>query len=66
MADFYAHPAALVESDQIGAGTRVWAFAHVMPGAVIGRDCNLGDHSFVENGAVLGDRVTVKNGVCVW
>lgn len=50
----------------IGAGTRVWAFAHVMKGARVGRDCNIGDHAFIERGAVIGDRVTVKNGVSVW
>jgi acetyltransferase-like isoleucine patch superfamily enzyme len=60
------HPSALCESASIGAGTRIWAFAHVMPGAVIGRACNIGDHCFVEGGARLGDRVTVKNGVSVW
>lgn len=63
---YYAHPQALVESDQIGPRTRIWAFAHVMPGAHIGADCNLGDHVFVESGVVLGDNVTVKNGVAIW
>jgi acetyltransferase-like isoleucine patch superfamily enzyme len=62
----YIHPKALVETRKIGTGTRVWAFAHVMKGAVIGRDCNVGDHSFVEEGVIIGDRVTVKNGVSVW
>lgn len=66
MSDFYAHPKALVESDAIGEGTRVWAFAHVMPGATIGKNCNICDHAFVEEGAVLGDNVTVKNGVAIW
>lgn len=61
-----AHPAALVESDQIGAGTRIWAFAHVLSGAVIGRDCNIGDHCYIEGGVVLGDAVVVKNGVSIW
>ena len=61
------HPRALVDRGaKVGRGTRVWAFAHVMSGALIGADCNVGDHSFVESGAVLGDRVTLKNGVSVW
>jgi UDP-2-acetamido-3-amino-2,3-dideoxy-glucuronate N-acetyltransferase len=60
------HPAALCESDEIGAGTRVWAFAHVLPGARIGRDCNVCDHVFVEGGVVVGDRVTIKNGVMLF
>jgi acetyltransferase-like isoleucine patch superfamily enzyme len=64
--DVYVHPAGLCESDDVGAGTRVWAFAHVLPGAVVGRDCNICDGAFVETGAVLGDRVTVKNGTLVF
>ncbi len=60
------HPHSLCESDEVGAGTRVWAFAHVLPGAVIGADCNICDGVFVEGGAVLGDRVTVKNGTLVF
>ena len=62
----FVHPAAICESRDVGSGTRVWAFAHVLNGATIGRDCNICDHAFVEGGARLGDRVTVKNGVMVW
>jgi acetyltransferase-like isoleucine patch superfamily enzyme len=64
--DFFAHAQALVESREIGSGTRIWPFAHVMAGARIGRDCNIGDHAFVESGASLGNNVTVKNGVSIW
>ena len=64
--DLYVHPSALNESDRVGSGTRIWAFAHVMNGAVIGKDCNIGDHCFIEGGAVLGNGVTLKNGVSVW
>jgi acetyltransferase-like isoleucine patch superfamily enzyme len=53
----------LCESDDVGEGTRIWAFAHVMEGAVVGRDCNVCDHAFVETGAVVGDRVTIKTAV---
>jgi acetyltransferase-like isoleucine patch superfamily enzyme len=66
MANGNFHPTALVESAQIGDGTRVWAFAHVMAGARVGSNCNLGDHTFVEGGAVIGNNVTLKNNVCVW
>lgn len=62
----FVHPKGLCESDQVGEGTRVWAFAHVMPGARIGRDCNVGDGAFVESGVVLGDNVTVKNHVLLF
>lgn len=63
---FFVHPQALCESAAIGDNTRVWAFAHVLPGATIGRDCNICDHVFIENDVVLGDRVTVKSGVQLW
>jgi len=55
-----------VESQHIGRGTRIWAFAHVLPGAVIGDDCNICDHTFIENDVVIGNRVTIKCGVQVW
>lgn len=64
--DVYVHARGLNESEQVGAGTRIWAFAQVMRGAVVGRDCNIGGHSFIEAGARVGDGVTIKNGVCVW
>ena len=62
----FVHEHGLCESDDVGPGTRIWAFAHVLAGAKIGRDCNICGGAFVENGAVLGDRVTVKNGVLIW
>ncbi len=60
------HPMALLETPHVGAGSRIWAFAHVLPGARIGRDANICDHVFIENDVVLGDRVTVKSGVQLW
>ncbi len=66
MPDFFAHPQALIESKQIGSGTRVWAFAHILPSAVLGRECNICDHVFIENDVIIGDRVTVKCGVQLW
>ena len=63
---YFKHPNAIVESPNIGDNTRIWAFAHILPGARIGKDCNICDHVFVENEVVLGDRVTVKCGVQLW
>ena len=63
---FFVHPNALVESENIGAKTRIWAFAQVQQNAVIGEDCNLGNGVFVENGAMIGNRVTIKNGISLW
>lgn len=65
-ATHYQHPQALVESPRIGRGTRIWAFAHVLPGAMIGEDCNICDGVFVENEAIVGNRVTIKCGVQIW
>ena len=63
---FFAHAQSLCESSSIGRGTRVWAFAHILPGARIGDDCNICDHVFIENDVVVGHRVTVKCGVQLW
>lgn len=62
----FVHPQGLCESETVGAGTRIWAFAHVLPKAKLGRDCNICDHVFIENDVVVGDRVTVKCGVQLW
>ncbi len=57
---------AIVETGRVGSGTRVWAFAHILPGARIGKDCNICDGVFIENDVVVGDRVTIKCGVQIW
>lgn len=62
----FVHPQGLCESDAVGDGTRVWAFAHVLPGARIGTDCNIGDGAYVEGNATVGNRVTVKNQVMIF
>lgn len=63
----FVHDRALVEPNaRIGARTRVWAFAHILGGAVIGEDCNICDHVFIENDVIIGDKVTIKSGVQVW
>jgi len=66
MKSVFVHPQALVEADTIGEGTRIWAFSHVMSGARVGKNCNIGEHCFVEGGAQIGDNTTVKNGNMVW
>lgn len=62
----HIHRQAIVDSANVGDGTRVWAFSHVMDGASIGRSCNIGEGCFIESGACLGSHVTLKNGVSVW
>jgi acetyltransferase-like isoleucine patch superfamily enzyme len=66
MATARIHPTALVETEDIGEGTSVWAFVHIMPGARVGANCNVGDYVFIESGAVVGNYVTVKNGCQIW
>ena len=62
----FVHPTALCESKDVGEDTRVWAFAHVMRGARVGRRCNIGDHAFIESGARIGNGVTIKNHAMIW
>ena len=66
MPEYFVHELARCESARIGEGSRIWAFAHVLPQAVVGRDCNLCDHVFLENDVIVGDRVTIKSGVQLW
>lgn len=66
MPAYFKHSHALVETENIGAGTRVWAFAHILPGARIGSGCNICDGVFIENDVVIGDNVTIKCGVQLW
>jgi len=64
---YFKHPQAIVEDGAvIGDNTRVWAWSHILGGARIGSDCNLCDHTFIENKVVIGNRVTVKCGVYIW
>ena len=62
----FVHPQAIVETEDVGPGTRVWAFAHVMKGVRLGANCNVGEHCYIESGVVVGDDVVIKNGVALW
>lgn len=66
MIDYFVHEKGLCESDKIGSETRIWAFAHILPGAIIGKNCNICDYVFIENDVLIGDRTTVKCGVQLW
>ena len=64
---YFKHEKALVHPKAVvGEGTRVWAFANVLEGAIVGKKCNICDHCFIEGGAVVGDHVTLKNGAAVF
>ena len=66
MAKPFVHAMGICESVRVGDDTTIWAFAHVLPGAVIGNNVNICDHVFIENDVRVGDRVTVKSGVQLW
>ena len=62
----FIHPNALVESESVEEDTRIWAYVHILPGAKIGKNCNICDHVFIENDVIVGDNVTIKSGVQLW
>ncbi len=66
-ATYYAHPTAIIdEGAQIGAGSKIWHFCHLMPGAIIGGSCSLGQNVFVANKVRLGRNVKVQNNVSLY
>ena len=67
MTETFVHPTAVVDPGaRLGAGTKVWHFAHVMDGAVIGRDCVLGQNAFVASGVIVGDGCKIQNNVSLY
>lgn len=67
MSDYFVHPTAVIdEGAQIGKGTRIWHFCHLMPQTVLGEDCILGQNVFIDNNARIGDRVKVQNNVSIY
>lgn len=60
------HQLADVQSGNIGENTQIWQFSVVLKGAVIGNNCNINCHVFIENDVVIGNNVTVKSGVYIW
>lgn len=66
MESHFIHPLSDVQTPRIGVRSRVWQFVVILPGAVIGADCNICSHCFIENDVIVGDRVTIKCGVQLW
>ena len=65
--DYYAHPTAIIdEGCQIGTGTKIWHFAHVMPNCTLGENCNLGQNVVISPQVVLGNNVKVQNNVSIY
>ncbi len=64
---YYAHPTAVIdEGCEIGEGTKIWHFCHVMSGSRLGENCSLGQNVFVASGVVLGNNVKVQNNVSLY
>jgi UDP-2-acetamido-3-amino-2,3-dideoxy-glucuronate N-acetyltransferase len=67
MPDYFAHDSAYVDDGaRIGAGTKVWHFCHILPGAVIGERCNLGQNVVVMGGTRIGNNVKIQNNVSIY
>jgi UDP-2-acetamido-3-amino-2,3-dideoxy-glucuronate N-acetyltransferase len=65
--NFFAHETAVIDPDcEIGQGTKIWHFSHLMTGCVIGRNCNIGQNVVISPGCVLGHGVKVQNNVSVY
>jgi UDP-2-acetamido-3-amino-2,3-dideoxy-glucuronate N-acetyltransferase len=65
--NYFAHETAVIdEGAEIGAGTKIWHFSHVMPGSRIGENCNLGQNVVVSPGVVLGKNCKVQNNVSIY
>lgn len=65
--NYFVHPSSIIDDNcQIGEGTKIWHFSHVMSGAVIGNNCNLGQNVVVSPKVVLGNNVRVQNNVSIY
>ena len=64
---FFAHPTSFIdEGCEIGAGTKIWHFSHIMPDCKIGENCNIGQNVVISPGVVLGNNVKVQNNVSIY
>lgn len=65
--DYYVHPSAIVdEGCEIGTGTKIWHFSHIMTGAKLGENCNIGQNVVVSPDVILGNNVKVQNNVSLY
>jgi len=67
MPEYFAHESSYIdEGAVIGAGTKIWHFCHIMPGARLGEHCNLGQNVFIQSDVIIGDNVKIQNNVSLY
>lgn len=67
MIQYFAHPSAIIDENcEIGEGTKIWHFSHIMSECIIGKRCNIGQNVVVSPGVILGDNVKVQNNVSIY
>lgn len=67
MSKYTAHPTAVIdEGCEIGEGTKIWHFSHIMPNCKIGKNCNIGQNVVISPDVVLGENVKVQNNVSIY
>lgn len=67
MKDYFAHESSYIdEAAEVGSGTKIWHFCHVMPRARIGRNCNVGQNVFIASDVMIGDNVKIQNSVSLY
>lgn len=64
--NYYKHPTAIVESDKIGEGSKVWHFVHIREKSVVGNNCNIGKSVYIDTEVKVGDNVKVQNFVSIY
>lgn len=65
--DYYAHETAIIDADcEIGNGTKIWHFSHIMNNCIIGENCNIGQNVVVSPQVILGNNVKVQNNVSIY
>jgi UDP-2-acetamido-3-amino-2,3-dideoxy-glucuronate N-acetyltransferase len=67
MTDYFIHPSSYIDDGaEIGSGSKIWHFCHIMPGARIGQNCNIGQNVLVASGVTVGDNVKIQNNVSLY
>lgn len=67
MTNYFAHETAIVDAgSNIGEGTKIWHFSHIMPDCIIGNNCNIGQNVVISPGVILGKNVKIQNNVSIY